>query len=46
MGVYTSAFCGWQLNASDNLLIIMCCLIMLAGQTVMTYGTLQERENQ
>ncbi|WP_186302201.1 hypothetical protein [Corynebacterium singulare] len=45
-GVYTAALCGWQLNASDNLLIIISCLIVLAGQTVMAYGTIQERENQ
>lgn len=45
IGVYTAALCGWQLNASDNLLIIISCLIVLAGQTVMAYGILQEREN-
>lgn len=44
--VYTAAFCGWQLNDSENLLIIMCCLVMLLGETLMVYGILRERENQ
>ena len=44
--VYTAALCGWQLNDSDDLFIIIPCLVMLLGETLMAYGILRERENQ
>lgn len=44
--VYTAALCGWRLNGNNDLFSILCNLVILAGVTLVAYGTLQERENQ